>query len=129
MSTPGDDLFADPYEVARDDEHVENVRFGTPPVGWVEQRLTDFRNDAHREPLPAVSGWIEDPRAPSGWRWIENLAEMPDGTPHAVGPPQPYPTPWMPGPNTLDLVDVPERIDGWCENRAPRELTDADGID
>ena len=91
---PGpDDLFADPYEVARDDESVENVRFGTPPVGWVEQRLTDFRNDAHREPLPPVSGWIEDPSEPSGWRWVENLAEMPDGTPHRVGPSQPYPTP------------------------------------
>jgi hypothetical protein len=93
VSTPGDDLFADPYEVARDDEAIENVRFGTPPAGWVEQRLTDFRNDTHREPLPHVSGWIEDPREPSGWRWIENLAEMPPGTAHKVGPPQPYPTP------------------------------------
>jgi hypothetical protein len=128
---PGpDDWFADPYAVQRDDEVVEDILSGTRPMpGPVEKQLAGWHDNVRQAPLPHVSGWIEDPSEPSGWRWVENLAEMPPGTSHTVGPPQPYPTPWTSGPETPDLVDVPERIDGWCENRPPHELSDVDGID
>jgi hypothetical protein len=87
------DWFDDPREVERDDQVVEDILSGTQPSGWVEQQLTAIHNEVRREPLPAVSGWIEDPAAPSGWRWVADLAAMPAGTPHRIGPSEPYPTP------------------------------------
>lgn len=125
------DWFDDPHEVERDDEVVEDIITGTRVMpGVVEQGLAAIHDDVRRAPMPHVSGWIEDPREPSGWRWLENLAEMPPDTPHSIGPSQPYPTPqWTCGPQTPRLVDVPERIDGWCENRTPDQLTNEDGVD
>lgn len=92
---PGrDNDWFDPHEVQRDDEVVEDIITGTRVMpGVVEQGLAAIHDDVRRAPMPHVSGWIEDPREPSGWRWIENLAEMPAGTAHRIGPPQPYPTP------------------------------------
>jgi hypothetical protein len=50
--------------------------------------------------------WVQDPLIPSGWRWTGD------------DPPAPG-----------ESGDVPERPDGWCENRAPGQITDRDEVD
>lgn len=33
--------------------------------------------DYQSGPLSPISGWVEDPTAPRGWRWEPDLAQMP----------------------------------------------------
>lgn len=81
--------------------------------------------------------WIDDPREPSGFRYDRD-AEPLGQAPAIASLPTPYPRdavdydehrdyPVVPAP--LDLVDVPPRVDDWCEDRPPSELTDRDGTD
>lgn len=71
-----------------------------------------------------MGDWIEDPREPSGWRHDENA---PSPTP--VQRPA-LPSGWQESPDQPGEIEVPLRIDDWCENRAPEiQLTDEDGVD
>jgi hypothetical protein len=36
-----------------------------------------WQQEIRSAPLPPVSGWVEDPSQPSGWRWEPDLARLP----------------------------------------------------
>lgn len=63
--------------------------------------------------------WVQDDAQPSGWRWTGD--DPPSGRIDYGG------TLDYTGPTIT--VDVPERLDGWCEDRMPEDLSDADGTD
>lgn len=66
-----------------------------------------------------MGDWTED----RNHKWIYDPAAPTPGSNPAV-------TQMLPivGPST-DPVDVPPRVDGWCEDRPPAELSDNDGQD
>lgn len=81
--------------------------------------------------------WIEDPRElPSGFRYIKDADPL-GQDPATTSLPTPYTRPvdydehrdYPVTPAPLDLVDVPPRVDDWCEDRPPAELADEDGTD
>lgn len=70
---PPDD--ADPADVERDDELVEDLRAGqVPDRDALGPALAAWRDEVQRP----VSAWIADPSMPSGWRWLPDLSVVED---------------------------------------------------
>ena len=63
--------------------------------------------------------WVPDQLSPSGFRWRDHDEADPTSMLPVVEPVTP----------DTATVDVPPRLDDWCEDRSPDELTDDDGRD
>lgn len=103
----------DPVEVARDERLTEEVRSGTAAEAfWVAAELARFR-DAVGKDLPRYS----DPAT--------------SVLPHALySDPRHNPIAFLPVPPDDNGREwVPPRVDDWCEDRSPDELSDDDGWD
>lgn len=82
-----------------------------------------------------TSGWVEDPAEPSGWRYVRDLTAAGQAT--ELLPVVPLgridfegATDWAWPQDGEDAeVAVPPRVDDWCEDRGPDELTEDDGLD
>lgn len=133
--TGPDESPVDPGEVDTTEREVERLRAGQrDPADPVSGALADWRDEVRRP----ISGWVEDPSAPSGWSWVPDLSVLP--TPvqdrmvlpavHRGGERLTY-------QDAIDYrrahwdapVDVPPRVDDWCEDRPLSDLTDDDGVD
>jgi hypothetical protein len=63
--------------------------------------------------------------------WFTSLTPQPtvSGVSRAAGVQYAGYSDYPAAPEAPQLVDVPPRVDDWCENRAPDQLTDHDGVD
>lgn len=112
-------------DVAADQQFIEDLRAGAEPPteDQVAAGLAAMRAAADG---PPVSGWLEDPTEPSGWRWVPDLSTL---DPAVAGRALPGGPVDYAGHRDWPGLALDARVDGWCEDRPPDQLSDDDGRD